>query len=324
MQSHIESGASTSGFPYGYAHAQGRRSSMEDAVLLGTPIADGMHLFAVFDGHGGTKAVDRLTEWLPAALHDAASTSPDGRLTPNSISSVFKAVDERLLEISATEGGWSDGATALLALAFDADPRPPLQLVQLGDSQAALCGAMGVSALCSQHRVGEPAEDDRLAQCSATTEDGRVVGGGHGVAVTRCFGDAAIKRAVPAGLVATPEVREQLVSPADELLILGCDGLWDVMDAEEAWRIAQSAGKKNREWTDLAAAARALVQGALDRASGDNVSVVVVQIKKPRSRGGAAAGGRGGAAAAGGGRGAGQKISVTVGANGAIQRVAMK
>ena len=58
----------------------------------------------------------------------------------------------------------------------------------------------------------------------ATTEDGRLTGNGRAVAVTRALGDAAIKAVAGSGLLATPECRMQIVSVADELLILGCDG----------------------------------------------------------------------------------------------------
>jgi hypothetical protein len=42
-----------------------------------------------------------------------------------------------------------------VALTLAGEPRQPVQLIQLGDSQAVLCGALGADMLCAQHRVGE-------------------------------------------------------------------------------------------------------------------------------------------------------------------------
>ena len=288
--------ASTAGFAHGFAHSQGRRPTMEDELLLGVPLADDVLLFGVFDGHAGRAAVQRLVEWIPQALRDAmAEGDPSAwpQLTPEAITNALLAVDERLLDASEAEGGWEDGATALLAIMHAGEPRLPVQLVQLGDSQAVLCGAMGAEALCAQHRVGDPEEDARLRECGAETCEGRVVGNGGGVAVTRALGDAPIKRVEASGLIAVPQVTVQVLCAADELLIIGCDGLWDVMEPEEAWDLARKRGRSRDGAWDLQVAATALVQGALDRQTGDNVSVVLVGLKRPRAPGAASGRARG-------------------------------
>ena len=57
----ITSGGSASpvdgGFAHGFAHCQGKRPYMEDEVMTGVALADGVQLWAVFDGHAGRKAV---------------------------------------------------------------------------------------------------------------------------------------------------------------------------------------------------------------------------------------------------------------------------
>ena len=168
---------------------------MEDEVFLGVELAEGVQLFGVMDGHSGRRAVERLVTWLPEALKAAVGEDTSGswpRVSPESITKVMHAVDARLLADSEANGGWDDGATALLALTLDTMPRPPLQLVQIGDSQAVMCGAMGVEALCAQHRVGDADEDARLAAVGAKTDDGRLEGNGRGVAVTRSLGDLSL------------------------------------------------------------------------------------------------------------------------------------
>jgi hypothetical protein len=238
-----------------------------------------------------------------------------------------------------------------------------------------LSGVM-LTAHCATPQANE---ELRLAQCGSSTEDGRVTGNGRAVAVTRSFGDAAIKRAPTSGLVATPEVRAHAraalctalgrarrrpprrpapyavrvpwpmlwqvsstpVSAADEVLILGSDGLWDTLGPNDAWAVAKRVGKRGGKW-DYEQAAKALVQEALDRDTRDNIACIVIGLKPPRGGGAGAAGARAAAAGAAkaGAAGAGfvgrvgtaggsrpatrppaQHLSIAIGANGQLHSV---
>ena len=66
-------------FSYGWAAAQGRRPTMEDAHLLGVQLSPGHFLFAIFDGHSGRRAVDRVVELLPQALRRMVVTVEPAR-----------------------------------------------------------------------------------------------------------------------------------------------------------------------------------------------------------------------------------------------------
>jgi len=261
---------------------------MEDELILGVPLCvDGSrHLWAVLDGHGGRRAVERIVEWLPEALRAVMQAehadTPEVPLTAEAIEKAMLAVDARLLASAAEQDPmWGDGATALLVISGGSSA---LQLAQLGDSQAVLCSAFGAEALCSQHRVGNTEEDARVEAAGGRLEEGRVVGGDSAVAVTRSLGDACIKRSTPDCVIAVPEVTSQSLSAADEILVLGCDGLWDVMEPDDAWDVAKRAGRSRRGEWDLAAAARALVDEALKLKTGDNVSVVVMGLRKTREQ----------------------------------------
>ena len=93
------------------------------------------------------------------------------------------------------------------------------------------------------------------------------------------------------------------------------------MEPDDAWAIARKSKARNGTW-DLAAAATALVQGALDRNSGDNVSVLCVLLKKPRS-GATAVRAAGPSAAAGAARAGPKQVKVTLGSGGSLQSVAL-
>ena len=278
---HSGSGSGAEGVhPHGWASTQGVRPTMEDEMILGVPLGGDLHLWAVLDGHGGRETVERLSTLLPEALSGALKGTSGAELDERTVRATIEDVDRRLLA-EHEEKGWTDGATALLMLCAGGTSATSLQLAQLGDSQAVLCSVFGTEALCTQHRPDDPVEEARLNKVGARVEDGRVMGSTRAVAVTRALGDLDCK--LPGGVIATPEVTEKSLSPADEMLIIGCDGLWDVMEPDDAWALAKRKAKGRNGMWDLEKAARALVEGAVDRKTGDNVSVIVLGLKRPRT-----------------------------------------
>ena len=268
---------------HGWAETQGVRPSMEDGMIRGEHLVQNFFLWAVLDGHSGRASVERLVAWLPAALRDGLSACGARPETDEEMHRVIvtavEATDRKLL--AAQEAvGFDDGATALLVLADgDAWECRKFYVAQVGDSQVVLCSAFGADALATQHRTDEPDEAARLEAAGAKVQDDRVIGLTRSLAVTRAMGDRDVKAG--GGLIATPAVTTHDVSAADELLILGCDGLWDVMAPEEAWSLAKRKGKSRGAW-DLQKAARALVEGALNAQTGDNVSVLVLSLRPPK------------------------------------------
>ncbi|KAI4383165.1 hypothetical protein MLD38_009038 [Melastoma candidum] len=83
------------------------------------------------------------------------------------------------------------------------------------------------------------------------------------------------------------------VSPrtdADEFLILGSDGLWDVMTNEYACRVVRKClkGKMKSKWAEVpvenrsAEAAAVLTEMAMALGSQDNITVVVVELNSKK------------------------------------------
>ncbi|KAF0910048.1 hypothetical protein E2562_001286 [Oryza meyeriana var. granulata] len=76
-----------------------------------------------------------------------------------------------------------------------------------------------------------------------------------------------------------PEVTVTDRSDGDECLILASDGLWDVVSNEAACEVAQACLRRGRQrW--CAEAAALLTKLALARRSSDNISVVIVDLRR--------------------------------------------
>lgn len=271
---------------YGHASLQGRRSSMEDEVLL-APLGGGRYAYGVFDGHGGPRAARMLRRHLPDALRKRASASAE------SLKAAFEEVDAAICARSSADG-WDDGSTALVAIIGSGPPgtssdsqSTTVTLLQLGDCDAILChvptvSILGEAPLLTRHRPNEPSEAQRLAALGVTVSaTGRVAG----LAVSRAFGDVSFKSSAQSYLIATPEVVTRVFTPeeaAGTVLVLACDGLWDFVSPAEACSILAAALEPSdaSAWhaDALQAAALRLADAALDKGGDDNVSVVVVPL----------------------------------------------
>ena len=108
-----------------------------------------------------------------------------------------------------------------------------LLVANAGDCRAVLC-QKGVAVDMSQdHRPSYLPELKRVEELGGYIEYGYL--NGH-LSVTRALGDWDMK--FPLGsaspLIAEPDVRQIVLTEDDEFLIIGCDGIWDVMSSQFA------------------------------------------------------------------------------------------
>lgn len=92
------------------------------------------------------------------------------------------------------------------------------------------------------------------------------------LAITRSFGDAEMKDVVSG----RPFCASIELTSEDQLVIVGCDGLFDVVGDQEACELATSVVESNAGDPKRAMmAADALVSQAIEAGTFDNVSVIV-------------------------------------------------
>ncbi|MCO5556713.1 hypothetical protein L7F22_025776 [Adiantum nelumboides] len=192
----------------------------------------------------------------------------------------------------------SIGTTAVVAVVG------PEQIVvgNCGDSRAVLCRGGHAVPLSQDHKANRPDEVARIEAAGGqvfTWEGHRVCGV---LAMSRALGDGFLKPFVSG----QPEVTITARNDDDECLILASDGLWDALSIEDVCAVARKAlaswrrrHRSNSEQNNVLechhstpptnvtvedspaqVVAALLTKLALARYSRDNISVVVVDLKR--------------------------------------------
>lgn len=227
--------------------------------------------YAVFDGHGGSEAASYLKHhamklfFTDSDLPQISDINDDLFLQEltNFHYKAFLLADQAL----ADECSISDycGTTALTALILGKH----LLIANAGDCRAVLC-RKGLAVQMSQdHRPSYLEEKIRVESLGGFIEDGYLNGE---LAVTRALGDWFMKSPI-SPLIAKPDVMQTVLTEDDEFLIIGCDGIWDVMSNQEAVGLVR---RQLRLYDDPNRCARELVNQALIRDTSDNLTAIVV------------------------------------------------
>lgn len=126
--------------------------------------------------------------------------------------------------------------------------------------------------MSQDHRPIHSPERIRVEESGGYVDDGYLNGV---LSVTRALGDWDMKlpRGSPSPLIAEPEFRQAFLTEDDEFLIMGCDGIWDVMSSQHAVSVVRRGLRRH---DDPEQCARDLVMEALRRHTVDNLTVIVV------------------------------------------------
>ncbi|XP_052186739.1 probable protein phosphatase 2C 24 [Diospyros lotus] len=290
---------------FGAASICGRRRDMEDAVAIHPSFCRReneteaeFHYFAVYDGHGcshvAMKCRDRLHELVKEELeNDDASAGTDWK---TAMERSFHRMDKEAniawngttvrancrCELQSPECD-AVGSTAVVAIVTP----DKIVVANCGDSRAILCRGGKAVPLSADHKPDRPDELNRIEAAGGRViywEGPRVLGV---LAMSRAIGDNYLKPYVSC----EPEVTLTNRTAHDECLILASDGLWDVVSNNTACGVARMClrrqarspeGEGGGENADKGCsdASATLTMLALARRSTDNVSVVVVDLRR--------------------------------------------
>ncbi|XP_045786933.1 protein phosphatase 2C 37-like [Trifolium pratense] len=295
---------------YGITSVCGRRREMEDSVSVHPSFCEEkseqnqnpFHFFGVFDGHGCSHVATMCKQRLHEIVDDEITKNREKESVDwkSTMEKSFIRMDKEVLNSTKTKQSFTCkcelqtphcdavGSTAVVAVVT------PEKIVvsNCGDSRAVLCRNGVAIPLSSDHKPDRPDELDRINSAGGRViywDGARVLGV---LAMSRAIGDNYLKPYV----ISEPEVTVTERSDEDECLILASDGLWDVVENDTACRVVQMCLKAEKTvsppgspgsvvtgvGSDKACsdASILLTKLALARHSSDNVSVVVVDLRR--------------------------------------------
>ncbi|KAF7817691.1 putative protein phosphatase 2C 27 [Senna tora] len=219
--------------------------------------------YGVFDGHGGTDAAAYIrNNMLRFIVED-----------PQFPTYLEKAIKGAFLkaDYAFADASWLDissGTTALTALVFGRT----LIVANAGDCRAVLGRRGKAMEMSKDHKPNSTSERLRIEKLGGVVYDGYLNGQ---LSVARALGDWHMKgpKGCACPLSAEPELQEIQLTEDDEFLIMGCDGLWDVMSNQCAVTMAR---RELMLHNDPERCSRELVREALKRNTCDNLTVIVV------------------------------------------------
>lgn len=258
----------------GIAYCKGRRATMEDRHLatefpfvVQGEIINGQ-LYAVFDGHGGTRTVTFVKDNLPFFLKTSLEKHNHAGLTKEGIASALR---ECFLQLDDACIGFRDGTTA--SVAFLLDDR--VWAANTGDSRIILCD-QGLPVQLSQDAK---LDNDRFLR-KITKLRGRII---FVEGADRVEGIVNVGGSLGDGYIlgeegdccvpAQPQISEYPIEKGKGFLLLASDGFFDVASTNQAIEEAQKLIQTNESAQDIA---KRLVLSALISRSKDNVTVIFV------------------------------------------------
>ncbi|EEC71208.1 hypothetical protein OsI_03122 [Oryza sativa Indica Group] len=298
---------------HGAVSVIGRRREMEDAIFVAAPFLaaskeaavegsgvaeeegkeEDEGFFAVYDGHGGSRVAEACRERMHVVLAEEVRVrrllqgGGGGADVEDEDRARWKEAMAALLHPRGRRGRRRRGGRHRASRRFyNAN-------AMLWTLDSARRGVMLVAANVNETFVDctQPDRPDEMERVEAA--GGRVINwNGYRIlgvlATSRSIGDYYLKPYV----IAEPEVTVMDRTDKDEFLILASDGLWDVVSNDVACKIARNclSGRAASKYPEsvsgstAADAAALLVELAISRGSKDNISVVVVELRRLRSR----------------------------------------
>ncbi|KAL1820707.1 hypothetical protein ACET3Z_015576 [Daucus carota] len=219
--------------------------------------------YGVFDGHGGIDAASFVKKNILKFIVDDSHFPV---CLEKTIMNAFVKADHAFAEDSNLD--ISSGTTALTALILGRR----LVVANAGDCRAVLGKRGKAVELSRDHKPNSTSERTRIEKLGGVIYDGYLNGR---LSVARALGDWHMKgpKGSACPLSAEPELQEIQLTEEDEFLIMGCDGLWDVMSSQYA---VTTARKELMLHNDPERCSRELVREALKRNSCDNLTVIIV------------------------------------------------
>lgn len=273
---------------YNYISLLGARPRNEDEieVIINMDGSDKsmkqLNFFSIFDGHGGDKVSKYLKSKLPGYFLSGSidiNPSKHSKFTKY-INKIYEYVQTKLSSFELPSK--TCGSTALVIINYPKNSiYNQLKVINLGDCRAVLCNKDNIAIpLTKDHKPMSWEENKRIANSGGKIvtdrgDDPRI----NGLSVSRSFGDLDAKPHVSH----LPDIYDYEITPGkDRFIIMGCDGVWDVLSNQDAVDFVLYSMDKLKEISPACTTrsnkniANLLGEYAIARGSQDNISVLIV------------------------------------------------
>jgi serine/threonine protein phosphatase PrpC len=257
----------------------GLRPTNEDTHFLSlninnkNPNLKPINFIAVFDGHGGKSVSKYLENNLPLYFVGKKVKYP---LQTNYITAVY---DKLQSDVIKHKIGNRTGSTSLVVAHFKLNNDDYINVINLGDCRCVMNRDKTAMTLTDDHKPNWPAEKHRIEKLG-----GVIKWDGHDyrikdLSVSRAFGDTD----TTPYLTHLPDIFKYKLNAANKFIVVGCDGLWDVMSDQEVVNFVllhcYDNNLKNRINKHINIARKLANYAFKNKGSTDNITVVVYFIR---------------------------------------------
>lgn len=218
-------------------------------------------LLILLDGHGGAKVANLSLEQFPA-LFSKKLEKNSGNVEASFIEA-FDELDEQSKEFE------EEGSTAVFIYMCIENNERIIYSSNAGDSRSILVREGEAIRLSYDHKASDKEEIKRVKTAGGLFFRGRI---GGTLMVTRSIGDYGFKKD-GGGLICTPTTIREKVLDNDQYLMIGSDGIWDVITELGAYNII----KENKNMTTQQLAEH-FCKRAVELGSKDNISCCLAKL----------------------------------------------
>ena len=239
------------------------RKEMEDITYTNINFIENKNhsisLFAIYDGHNGKFVSEYLNKNIPKILY--SKIEKNDYQIEKSIIETFKEININLEKIPNAK---ETGSTATLIIIDN----NIFYCANVGDSQCYYITKEKIIQMTNLHNCKNEKEIERVKKNKGLIFQNRVFGS---LSLTRSIGDNDFKEFGVSGI---PNIKKEILNDNySQFIILGSDGVWDVINESFLWEL-----QKKNLFLNSKDFCEKIVSCSIQFGSRDNVSCVVIKV----------------------------------------------
>ena len=215
-------------------------------------------LFAIYDGHNGKLVSEHLYKNFDKIL--LSNLEKTNYQIRKSLIDSFQQINSNFEKNPEAK---NTGSTATVILIDNNN----LYCANVGDSQCYYISKEKIIKLTKIHNCNDLKEVERIKKKNGIIFQNRIFGC---INLTRTIGDIEFKEY---GVTCIPDISKEILSENNsKYIILGSDGVWDVIDENDIINIEKKYGNNCKDFC------KKIIKTAIEKKSQDNISCIVIKF----------------------------------------------